>query len=81
MILLFVVLLIIVIRILNKTDIECTDGYFLEKNDKICTKCSISNCKKCEGSSMNNTCITCFSSYIPKIINDTIISCVLDEQI
>ena len=80
LILLFVVLLIIVIRILNKPDIECTDGYFLEKNDKKCTKCSITNCKKCEGSSMNNTCITCFSSYIAKLINDTIISCELDEQ-
>ena len=68
------------INIYIKTDIECTNGYFLEKNDKKCTKCSITNCKKCEGSSMNNTCITCLSSYIPKLINNIIISCELDEQ-
>ena len=72
----------IVIYILNNHDIKknihCGDGYFLEINKK-CIKCSLLNCKKCEGSLTNDTCMSCLSSYKPKLLNNKIISCELDE--
>ena len=84
LILLILILIIIVIIILNKPDsqknINCKDGYFLEKNNIKCFKCSITNCKQCEGSLINNTCISCFSSHKPKLLNNKIISCELFEQ-
>ena len=51
----------------------------MEINENKCTKCSLSNCKICEGSLTNNTCISCLSSYNPKLFNKKIISCELDE--
>ena len=73
----------IVIYILNNHDkqknIHCNDGYFLEINENKCAKCSLLNCKKCEGSVKNNTCISCLSSYKTKLLNNRIISCELDE--
>ena len=63
----------------KQKNIHCDDGYFLEINENKCTKCSLSNCKKCEGSLTNNTCISCLSSYNPKLLNKKIISCELDE--
>ena len=51
----------------------------MEINENKCTKCSLSNCKKCEGFLTNNTCISCLSSYNPKLLNKKVISCELDE--
>ena len=84
LILLIIILLIIVIIILNKPDkqenINCNDGYFLEKKQNKCIKCSITNCKQCEGSLINNTCISCLSSCKPKLLNNKIISCEINKQ-
>ena len=77
-------LIIIIIIIINKQDkkkiINCDVGYFLEKDENKCLKCPLTNCKKCEGSLINNSCISCFSSYKPIILKNKIISCELDAS-
>ena len=63
---------------------ECSEGYFREKNNSNnnkCIKCSIENCKTCEGYINNNTCISCISPYKPNYDkNKKIISCELEEK-
>jgi len=55
------------------------DGYYIPKDgilNPTYKKCSVENCKKCYGNSLNDTCISCFDSY--KAIRnekDKIISC------
>ena len=70
----------------KKRNFICSEGYFLGKsyiNKNVCIKCSVENCKKCEGEDEseldNNTCVTCFPSYTPIYENNTIISCDLKD--
>ena len=56
----------------------CNDGYYLPSNaddKKICTKCSVTNCKTCSGSLTNQICNSCSSGYFENYENGNIISC------
>ena len=61
------------------------DGYYIPKDrllNPYYIKCSIENCKKCYGTTYNNTCISCLNSYKPILDeNNKIISCELIELI
>ena len=46
--------------------IICNSGYYIPNdNISICLKCSVENWNKCYGTIKNNTCISCFSPFIP----------------
>ena len=58
--------------------INCSDGYFLQKDylgNAFCYKCSIDKCKTCQGNLDNNTCTSCLDSYFPKYENNLIRTC------
>ena len=66
---------------INNTNLK---GYYLPKDNLTSTifiKCSVDNCKSCYGNTYNNTCISCFDSYIPlRNENNEIISCVYNPK-
>ena len=48
---------------------KCKDGYFVPDdsiNKLICEKCSLNNCKRCEGNKNDNICTSCENNYIAK---------------
>ena len=57
---------------------KCSSGYYLPDDieEKICQKCSINNCEKCQGNKNNDECTLCKENYIPKYDeNNKIKSC------
>ena len=64
---------------INKNECStCNLGYFLPENDTIrqkCHKCSIKNCKICEGTINDNTCTQCDYYLEPVIVDKKITKC------
>ena len=59
---------------INSIIINCEPGYYLPKgNYKECKPCSIFGCEKCHGNNTINYCDSCFSKYIPRLINNNLI--------
>ena len=53
----------------NKICTKCKMGYFLPDdgiNKYSCEKCSLNNCKKCQGNKNDDICILCEDNYITK---------------
>ena len=65
---------------------KCEPGFFLPEQYNIkdleeCKKCSVFGCENCYGNKTIDYCESCFSDYIPKSINDTLICTIeLDEN-
>ena len=54
---------------------NCNSGYYLPEDDlnkKVCKKCSLKNCKKCNGTSIVNNCTDCEYPLIPFYNNEHI---------
>ena len=58
--------------------LTCISGYYLPEDEpkKIkCQKCSVENCDKCQGTTNNDTCISCSSYLTPIYVNNSINYC------
>ena len=59
---------------------DCNPGYYLPEDDlnkKVCEKCTVENCTKCDGNLISNNCTICKSPLIP-IYNNEHISILCD---
>ena len=59
--------------------VTCSPGYYLpndvEQIRSNCKQCSIENCYKCEGSSLEDNCTSCGDNFFPNYNDDQIQSC------
>ncbi len=63
----------------EKKEFTCDDGYYIpdgeEKIKDNCLKCSLDNCKICNGNNITDYCISCLSNYFPIYDNDNLTFC------